>query len=530
MRSRIAQLTFAIACIVVGFFLGDRYISRLPAHAGYFLVPVADEVHVAIPSRPRHTAFIVVDGLRRDAAEGMAVTRVLERTGQCRVSDQGSFTVSRPEYALLSTGLEVDRTGSRNNDLTAPLAAESIWQVARASGLRVSGSSHLPWFAQLFPDGFDRFTHLETLEANVFAETHGALLDVNVFHPLYVDENAHHHGAASSEYAAAVARVDVEIAGLLARLDLAQDLVVLTADHGHRDAGGHGGAQPEIRNVLICFAGRGVARRTDRAAFDGRSTAPALALLLGVPFPRHMRAGDDGLDALWDIATSEPSDPSDPSEAVERSRPANAAYLADRRAAVERFRSENKRALEDWLGDAPGTWPRLYAREAGAQDGRIALLSILTVLGFAAIFRARRFTLRRTLTTLLWLGAALLALWVVHRLVLGDLDFTVINLREQFIPRAAIVTFSAALVAVIAHVILLARPEQLAEDLLMLVALLLVANVGHVYVYGWPLGFPLPGQAARYFPFLGAIALATYALVAAAIIVRFAMRGVRAPR
>jgi hypothetical protein len=215
---RIAQLSFALACIVVGFFLGERYISRLPDHAGYFLVPVADEVRAALPSRPRHTAFIVVDGLRRDAAEGMAVTRLLEKAGQCRVSDQGSFTVSRPEYALLSTGLEVDRTGSRNNDLTTPLAAESIWQVARASGLSVSGSSHLPWFKQLFPGGFDRFTTLETHAANVFAEENGALLDVNVFHPLYVDENGHHHGAASSEYAAAVARVDLEIAGLLERI------------------------------------------------------------------------------------------------------------------------------------------------------------------------------------------------------------------------------------------------------------------------------------------------------------------------
>lgn len=526
---RIAQLSFAIACIVVGFFLGERYISRLPDHAGYFLVPVADEVRAALPSRPRHSVLIVVDGLRRDAAEGMAVTRRLEKSGQCRVSDQGSFTVSRPEYALLSTGLEVDRTGSRNNDLTTPLAAESIWQVARANGLRVSGSSHLPWFAQLFPGGFDRFTHLEAHAANVFAQENGALLDVNVFHPLYVDENAHHHGAASSEYAAAVARVDLEIAGLLERIDLTKDLVVLTADHGHRDAGGHGGAQPEIRNVLICFAGSGVARRSDRAAFDGRSTAPALALLLGVPFPRHMRAGDDGLDALWEIAAIEPSDPSQPTE---RSKPTEAslAYLADRRAAVEHFRVENRRALEAWLGDAPGTWPRLYAREAAAQDGRATLLSILTVLGFAANFRARRLTLRETLATLLWMTASLLALWVIHRLVLGDLDFTVINLREQFIPRAAMVTFAAALAAAAGHVLALRRPERLAGDLLMLVGLLLVANVGHVYVYGWPLGFPLPSQAARYFPFLGAIALATYALVAAVVIVRDAARAARGAR
>ncbi len=503
-RSRQAALFFAIACVAIGAFLGERYISRLPNHAGYFLVAVADEVRAPIARRPRHTAFIVVDGLRRDAAEQMKVTRQLEASGQCRISDQGSFTVSRPEYALLSTGLEVDRTGSRNNDLTAPLAAESIWQVARASGLAVSGSSHLRWFAQLFPEGFDRFTHLEPHTADVFAASHGALLDLNVFHPLYVDEQAHHHGAASPEYAAAVARVDFEIASLLGRMDLSQDLVILTADHGHRDEGGHGGAQDEIRNVLICFAGAGVARRSDRAAFDGRSTAPALAYLLGLRFPRNMRAGDDGLDVIWEIA---------------RHAPENEAYVADRRAAVERFRAENRRALEAWLGDSPGTWPRLYAREASAQAGRAAFVAILAFLGAIATFRARRMTLRASAATLMWLASALLTLWVVHHLVLGDFDFTVINLREQYVPRAAFVTLAAALLAVGAHLLAICgEPQRLADDQLVLVGLVLVANVGHVYVYGWPLGFPLPGQAARYFPFLGAFALASYALVAAALI------------
>jgi hypothetical protein len=501
----IAALAFAVACIVVGFFLGERYISRLPNHAGYFLVAVVDEVGAPIPARPRHTAVIVVDGLRRDAAERMAVTRQLEHEGQCRISDQGSFTVSRPEYALLSTGLEVDRTGSRNNELTAPLAAESIWEVARASGLGVSGSSHLLWFAQLFPAGFDRFTRLEDHAENVFAASNGPLLDVNLFHPLYVDENAHHHGAASAEYAAAVERVDSEIAGLLARMDLSQDLVVLTADHGHRDEGGHGGAQDEIKNVLICFAGPGIAHRTDRAAFDGRSTAPALAYLLGLRFPRNMRAGDDGLDVLWEIA---------------RPLPGNDPYVADRRAAVERFRAENRIALEGWLGSAPGTWPRLYEREANAQTRRVALVVMVALLGAAAMIRARRMGPRETGATLMWIISALLMLWVVHHVVLGDFDFTVINLREQFVPRATVVAFAGSLLAVAGHVLVVRRPERLAADQLALVGLLLLANVGHVFVYGWPLGFPLPGQAARYFPFLGAIALASYALVAAVIILR----------
>jgi hypothetical protein len=504
---RIAALCFAALCIAGGFFLGESYISRLPQHAGYFLVAVEDQVRAPLPLRPRHTAFIVVDGLRRDAAERMAITKELARHGQCRVSDQGSFTVSRPEYALLSTGLEVDRTGSRNNDSTAPLAAESIWQVARTSGLRVSGSSHLRWFAQLFPEGFDRFTHLQDHVQNVFAPENGELLDVNVFHPLYVDENAHHHGAASPDYAAAVDRADREIAGLLARLDLAQDLVVLTADHGHRDQGGHGGAQDEVRNVLVCFAGRGVEARADRAPFDGRSTAPALAVLLGLRFPRHMRAGDDGLDAIWEIAHAEPGSADD-------------AYLADRRAAVARFRDENRIALERWLGDAPGTWPRLYDREAKAQQRRALIVALLMLIVTAVVLRVRRTTPREALVTGMWLALAVLVAWVVHHAVLGDFDFTVINLRERYVPRAAAIAFVAALATVAAHGWMVRRKERRSGDLLLLLGLLLALNVGHVFVYGWPLGFPLPSQAARYFPFFGAIALATHALVTAVVVAR----------
>ena len=508
---RLAALGFCVLAVVVGFVLGEGYIDRLPRHAGYFLVAVDDEVRVPIPTRPRHTAFIVVDGLRRDSAETMQVAQELARAGQCRISDQGSFTVSRPEYALLSTGLEADRTGSRNNDLTAPLAAESIWQVARASGLHVAGSSHLRWFEQLFPEGFDRFAHEKDHRANVFAPEHGELLDVNVFHPLYVDEAGHQHGGASPAYAAAVARVDGEIAGLLARLDLSQDLVVLTADHGHRDAGGHGGAQPEIKNVLVCFAGRGVERRADRAAFDGRSTAPALAVLLGLRFPRNMRAGDDGLDVLWEIAHANPE---------------NTAYLADRRAAVAHFRTQNRITLEKWLGDQPGTWPRFYDREAGAQARRIGVTALFVLVCVALSFRLRKVPARAALVTTAWVAFGMFVIWCVHHAVLGEFDFTVINLRERFLPRASAVALVSAVATVLAHLRIVGDRRRLAGDMVLLVGLLLAAMLGHVYVYGWPLGFPLPPQPARYFPFFGAIALVTYGLVASGLLL---LEGRRSP-
>jgi hypothetical protein len=504
----VAVLAFFGAAALIGLGLGESYIGRLSNHAGYFLVAVNDEVQGPTPPRPRRAFFILVDGLRRDSAETMVSTRRLERAGQCRISDQGSYTVSRPVYALLSTGLEVDRHGSRNNEETSPLAAESIWEIARESGLRVAGSSHLPWFRQLFPRGFDRFDVAESHAANVFQA--GELLDVNLFHPLYVDDAGHHHGGASVEYAAALARADREIEQLLDRIDLSQDLVALTADHGHRDEGGHGGAQPDVRQVLTCFAGPNVARRSDRASLDGRVTAPALALLLGLRFPRHMRAGEDGLDALWEIGA--------PEKLGER-------YLADRHAAVGRFREANRAALEGWVGlPGKGTWDQLYAQAERPQTFRLVLVTIAALVILAV--RARR----RPLQTLGYVAGAALALYLAHRIALGVFDYTVVNRRERFIALALAAAVSSALVVTVAHARIVRSREHLTEEMVTGVALLLLANLGHIFVYGWPLGFPLPPPALRYAPFYGAITLVGFALVALAanVLPRFLRRTERA--
>ncbi len=217
-RSRfLASFVAGTVGIAVGLRLGGSYIPRLSNHAGYYLVGVDDVIAAPAPAPPRHLVLVVSDGLRRDAAERLTATARLQRSGQCRVSDQGSYTVSRPVYALLSTGLEVDRAGARNNELTAPLAAESIWDVATAHGRDVRGASHLPWFRELFPRGFRAFRVRGEQRDDVFAES--PLADVSLFHPTFVDEAGHAAGAASPAYAAAAQRTDDELNRLLDRVD-----------------------------------------------------------------------------------------------------------------------------------------------------------------------------------------------------------------------------------------------------------------------------------------------------------------------
>lgn len=511
MQRRLVSLALVLFALVSAVGLGQSYIGRLPNHAGYWLVHVEDRVAAPLVERPRRIVFIVVDGLRRDAASEMQSTKRLAARGQCRVSDQGSYTVSRPVYALLSTGLEADRTGSRNNDLTTPLAAESVWEVARRAGLRVRGSSHLTWFQQLSPKGFDDFRHDESHDANVFAnraETAQNHFDIELFHPLYVDEMGHLHGANSREYAAAVARVDIEIGGLLDVLDLDRDDVILTADHGHRAEGGHGGEQADIREVLACFAGPHIVPGGIPASsgalkpLDGRLTAPLLSLLAGVPFPADMRAGEDHLDDLWDIVHTEP------------------AFEADRRAAIAHFREENTRRLDTWLGHTNAKWSDLYARERHAQWLRIALVASLAL---ALLF----WRVRRTPRDLIWLAATLLTFWLVHHLVLGDFDYTVVNRRAAFVPRAFAIALTAAIAAAGVHRVV--RGATLEARLTLALGLALLANFGHVFVYGWPLGFPLPPQPMRYFPFIGAFAQVAFALVLAVAIAARTRTDIRNP-
>jgi len=191
----------AIAIVAFGWWYGQGIVPRLSNHRGYQLIAVDDRVSEAAaaayaPVRPRRVFLVLVDGLRADVAATLGSVQKLRAAGVCRRTHVSLPTVSRPVYALVSTGVEQDRSGARNNDESSPLAAESIWQVARAAGRRVAGVSVLTWWRELWPDGFDRYEKLAP-EDDLFARAARADEDLVLVHPAYVDEAGHEHGGAS---------------------------------------------------------------------------------------------------------------------------------------------------------------------------------------------------------------------------------------------------------------------------------------------------------------------------------------------
>ncbi len=98
----------------------------------------------------------------------------------------------------------------------------------------------------------------------------------------------------------------------------------------------------------------------------------------------------------------------------------------------------------------------------------------------------------------------------------GSLDFTSINARREFLVAASTVCAGVGVVAGLVHRWVFADARRLARDRALLAGLGAGALLVHVLAYGWPLGFPLPGAGALFFPFLAPIFVAVHAALGAA--------------
>src|SRR5262245_19735098 len=127
-----------------------------------------------------------------------------------------------------------------------------------------------------------------------------------------------------------------------------------------------------------------------------------------------MRAGDDGLDALWEIA--------DPAQLP-------ASYLVERRAAVEQFRATNAARLMEWDPGSRGSWREFYRRGQRAQHLRSLPAAAMLVLIGVLLWRAREHGPQGRaglLFGLLWIAGVLAAGPLAQVALRGSFDLTAI--------------------------------------------------------------------------------------------------------
>ena len=240
--------------------------------------PLADQVILVIADgltlRDSHAPYL--DSLRARGSHGAASSH--------------PPTISRPNYVSIVTGVPPAASGVRTNDYDWPVKLDSIMSRVKASGGRAAFvSDNSGGFPQMFA---------HTMEDVVYAPwpngwVKAAQLQLDRSYPLLIlllgaaDNAGHLEGADSDEYRSAVIGLDRDLRTALEDLDFDRSAVIIVADHGHTDGGGHGGVEPEVLTVPLIMAGAGIRRG---ATFDEArliDIAPTIAALLGARPPGH---------------------------------------------------------------------------------------------------------------------------------------------------------------------------------------------------------------------------------------------------
>jgi len=282
------------------------------------------------PRLARRVFLVIVDGLRSDHSYELPFLDDLRRKGLDLEAQSHYPSWSRPNYVSILTGVSPIASGVRTNFHYTPVLLDSLMDRARAAGLRVATATDHAVLPSLFlrpvGEANGRVTIApedEELDIDVmqhdpdskiarraagamyrtpfhdaryvpwpggFVEAGTALVEADyelvVLLVSTVDIAGHAHGADSEEYLEATQVADRALARVLSKVDLAQDAIIVVADHGHTNRGGHGGTEPEVLTVPFILAGAGIA---DKTIYDARliDVAPTVAALLGFPAPGH---------------------------------------------------------------------------------------------------------------------------------------------------------------------------------------------------------------------------------------------------
>ncbi|MEW2618767.1 alkaline phosphatase family protein [Streptomyces sp. NPDC048106] len=214
-------------------------------------------------------------------------------------------TLSGPGWATILTGVWPDKHKVRDNSFTGNEFARYPDFLSRAAsavpGLDTCAiSSWAPLAEKLFSARVG--TRVATPGAEYDAGTASRVIErLRDGHPdaLFaqldgIDDAGHRHGAASQRYLDAIHDADAQVGRMVAavRARPADEdwLVMVTADHGHTDAGGHGGPSVPERQTFVIAVGDAHAPGSVRDDARMPDVAASALAHLGV-----------ALDPAWDL-------------------------------------------------------------------------------------------------------------------------------------------------------------------------------------------------------------------------------------
>ncbi|WP_330354403.1 alkaline phosphatase family protein [Streptomyces chartreusis] len=252
----------------------------------------ASQAH-AVPTLPNGTSndkvlVIGMDGLRHDRIDAANAPHLKAMMSEgtygtsLLYASPMAATSSGPGWSTISTGVWPDKHGVKDNTFAGKKYGQYPGFLARLAQVRPALSTYaaVDWKpldaqgtvtpgadAKLVLDG-DRDGYTGH-DATIAAETEAIIRDQNP-DVLFVyfgqsDIVGHNQGAGSQAYLDQIAVQDAYVgrlrAAIKARPSYASErwTVVVATDHGHLDAGGHGGSSVEERRTFVLATGPGIA-------------------------------------------------------------------------------------------------------------------------------------------------------------------------------------------------------------------------------------------------------------------------------
>jgi len=242
----------------------------------------------SLTTREPHVLVVGIDGIRYDSLVA-AQTPVMDKLSKdgvllpVRVHEK-NHTVSGPVWSTVATGVYMDRHGVVGNsvhppemagfpDFTARVRAErpelqtmiavSWFPLAAATECGPIFSSR-GWVNDVDPENENNNESWIKAddEVAVYAANRLANEDLAVSFVYFGegDVNAHNHGV-GPDYTSCIERCDARLGMLLDAIDARENRaaedwsVLVVTDHGHLDAGGHGGDSDEERTAWMLASG-----------------------------------------------------------------------------------------------------------------------------------------------------------------------------------------------------------------------------------------------------------------------------------
>jgi len=186
-------------------------------------------------------------------------------------------SMSRPLYECILTGTPPVENGIVHNHVTRLSNQQSIFSLAKASGLTTAAAAY-HWFSELYnrtpwDAARDRHSHDESLliqhgifycvdhypDCHLFNDAEFLRRqydpDFLLVHPMNIDDAGHKAGLDSSKYRNTSRHCDMALSEYLPRWIDAGYQILITADHGMNEDRSHGGVLPEERDVPLWVIG-----------------------------------------------------------------------------------------------------------------------------------------------------------------------------------------------------------------------------------------------------------------------------------